>query len=463
MNFPTTLAFAGYQHERVRNYLFPGDELEAAAVLLCSRSAPPMVRLLVRDFILIPYDACRVRQRDAITWPGSYIEEAIDRAEAENLTLVLIHSHPGGLFAFSVVDDKSDEVVVPGLMQSHGDFHCTAIMTPDGAVRARSYTNDLVPRPIDLVTVAGHDLLFWWDQDANAGVPSGRPMAFTSAMNSELRRLTAMVVGVSGTGSVAAEQLSRLGFGHVKLVDFDITELKNLNRILNSTLHDVEAERLKVEMFAHAVIGYRGEGVAESIPLSILSREAVIAAGQCDVLFCCVDSLEARQIVDLIAASYLVPLFDVGVVIPVRNTNGTLAIGDVCGRIDYVQPGRSTLQDRGVFSPESLRTEYLRRNDPEAYHQELEAGYIKGIIDEAPAVISLNMRAAAACVNEFIARAYPFRHETNSFYARTLFSLAACEEEYKPESAFTPSNNASILGRGSLEPLLGLPFLAMPR
>lgn len=417
---------------------------------------------MVRDFILIPYDACRIRLRDAITWPGSYIEEAIDRAEAENLTLVLIHSHPGGLFTFSVADDKSDQIVVPGLIQSHGDLHCTAIMTPDGAVRARSYANDMVPQPIDLVTVAGHDLLYWWDQDVNAGIPVGRPMAFTSAMSIDLSRLTAMVVGVSGTGSVAAEQASRLGFGRVKLVDFDVTELKNLNRILNSTLHDAQTERLKVEMFEHAVIGYRGEGVAEGIPLSILSREAVIAAGQCDVLFCCVDSLEARQIADLIAAAYLLPLFDVGVVIPVRNTNGTLAIGDVCGRIDYVQPGRSTLQDRGVYSPESLRAEYLRRNAPEAYYQELDAGYIKGIIDEAPAVISLNMRAAAACVNEFIARAYPYRHETNSIYARTLFSLAACEEEYTTESAFTSSNNSPILGRGSLEPLLGLPFLAPP-
>lgn len=463
MNFPMTLAFAGCQHECVRNHLFPGDELEAAAVLLCSRSAPPRARLLVRDFILIPYNTCRIRQRDAITWPGSYIEEAIDRAEVENLTLVLIHSHPGGLFSFSVADDESDQMVVPSLIQSHGDFHCTAIMTPDGAVRARSYANDMVPRPIEMVTVAGHDLLYWWDQDANAGIPVGRPMAFTSAMSIDLSRLTAMVVGVSGTGSVAAEQASRLGFGRVKLVDFDVTELKNLNRILNSTLQDAQTERLKVEMFAHAIVEYRGEGVAESIPLSILTREAVIAAGQCDVIFCCVDSLEARQIVDLIAAAYLMPLFDVGVVIPIRNTNGTLAIGDVCGRIDYVQPGRSTLQDRGVYSPESLRAEYLRRNAPEAYNQELEAGYIKGIIDEAPAVISLNMRAGAACINEFIARAYPFRHEANSLYTRTQFSLAACEEEYTPEEAFTPSNNSAILGRGSLEPLLGLPFLAQPR
>jgi hypothetical protein len=143
-----------------------------------------------------------------------------------------------------------------------------------------------------------------------------------------------------------------------------------------------------------------------------------------------VDSLEARQITDLIVTAYLLPLLDLGVVIPTRDASGTPAIGDVCGRVDYVQPGRSTLRDRGVYTPESLRAEYLRNNAPDVHRNELEAGCIAGVVEVAPSVISLNMRAAAACVNEFIARAYPFRLEPNERYARTLFSLAACEEEY---------------------------------
>jgi hypothetical protein len=196
------------------------------------------------------------------------------------------------------------------------------------------------------------------------------------------------------------------------------------------------------------------------MPMSLLTREAVVAASQCDLLFCCVDSLEARQIADLISTAFLLPLFDIGVVIPTRQAEDGPAIGDVCGRIDYVQPGRSTLRDRGVYSPESLRAEYLRANAPDAHEQELQAGYIKGVVDEAPAVISLNMRAAAACVNEFIARAYPYREESNQLYARTRFSLAACEEEHYPETSFHCGSQTIALGRGSLEPLLGLPFLS---
>ena len=182
------------------------------------------------------------------------------------------------------------------------------------------------------------------------------------------------------------------------------------------------------------------------------------------MLFCCVDTLEARQIADLIVSAFLIPLIDMGVVIPVRRAASAagIAIADVVGRVDFVQPGGSSLQDRKVYSPESLRAEYLRRAAPDAHRQELEAGYIKGMVEEAPAVITLNMRAAATAMNEFIARAYPFRLDANARYARTQFSLAACEEEYVAESDF-PRGEQPWLGRGASEPLLGLPMLKAPK
>jgi hypothetical protein len=98
---------------------------------------------------------------------------------------------------------------------------------------------------------------------------------------------------------------------------------------------------------------------------------------------------------------------------------------------------------------------------PDAYQQELDAGYLNGMVEEAPAVITLNMRAASSCVNEFISRAFPFRLESNRLYARTQFSLAACEEEYFAEDVFKRAPNR-LLARGDTEPLLGLPALKAP-
>ena len=292
--------------------------------------------------------------------------------------------------------------------------------------------------------------------------PGPRPAAFTGAMTKELGWLAAVVIGVSGTGSVQAEQAARLGFGQVILVDFDKVKKRNLNRILNTKLADAAAMRLKALSFADAITTYRGRGCAVPVTASINTREAVLAASQGDILFCCVDTLEARYIADLIASAFLQPLFDVGVVIPTRNVGPESAIADAVGRIDYVQPGGTTLGDRKVYTPDALRAEYLESVAPEAHANEVGEGYIKGKVEEAPAVISLNMRAASACMIEFILRSYPFRLEPNRSYARTKFSLAAGEEVSFGEDHFE-LGPSPVLGRGDREPLLGHPALAKQR
>lgn len=456
-----TLAMAGVTHSMLKAHLL-SDGNEAAAILICAPSPGPRQRLVVRQALLVPHEACPVRKPDAIVWPGAYIEDAIDIAEAEGLVIILLHSHPGGWLQFSRVDNESDARVIPGLFEAFGDCHGSAIMTPEGAIRARLYAPDMTSQPVDLVTIAGDDISYWWNDRILNAVPAGRPLAFTGAMTEELSRLSAAVIGVSGTGSIAAEQVARLGFGSVTLIDPDKIEKKNLNRILNSTTADAEQTRPKVKMFAAAVAAHRGDGVAVSIADTLGTREAIEAVGQCDVIFCCVDSKEGRQYADLIASTFLIPLFDVGVTIPTFLDEGKVAIADVSGRIDYVQPGGSTLSDRGVYTQESLRAEYLQRTDPDAFQDELAAGYIKGILEEAPSVITLNMRAASAQVNEFIARAYPYRQEPNRNYARVAFSLAACDEDHHSEDDFERTENA-LLGRGAAEPLLGLPLFRKPR
>ncbi|MHB8201786.1 MAG: hypothetical protein ACYDD9_13365 [Acidithiobacillus sp.] len=165
------------------------------------------------------------------------------------------------------------------------------------------------------------------------------------------------------------------------------------------------------------------------------------------------------MLADRLATSFLLPLFDVGVAIPTRQNGTELAIAEVTGRIDYVRPGGSSLADRGVYTPATLQAEALAESDPDAHAAQVGAGYIEGLPEQAPSVITLNMHAASTCMMEFIARAYPFRHEKNSNYARTRFMLAEGLEEYEPEASF-PYKESPLLARGDMEPLLGLPSLS---
>lgn len=458
MNAHSRLVLTDEIHTSLREHLFPGDGKEAAAILICTRAPSSNLKLLAQEVILVPHTECSVRTPDKLTWPGEYLEAAIDKALAGKRSILLVHSHPGGLYEFSWVDDASDAGTMVSLAQGVEAIHGSAIMVPSGAMRARVYHPDRTCEDIELVMVPG-DTIQFWSTDANEH--RAPVMAFTSSMTQALHRLTVAVIGVSGTGSIVAEQVTRLGFGKVILVDHDHVEEKNLNRILNSTMADAQSERPKVEVFAQAIGQIRGPHVAEPINKSVYSREAVLAVANADLIFSCVDTHQGRMICDLMASSFLTPLFDVGVKIPTRPTeSGGRAIHDVQGRIDYVKPGGATLADRKIYTPESLYAETLRSTNPEAHRDQVERGYISGIQEEAPSVITLNMRAASACVNEFIARAFPFREDHSSKYAQTNFTLSGCLEDFEPEGSFEKGANAN-LARGGREPLLGLPDLGV--
>lgn len=452
-----TLSFDDATHAALKEHLYPGDGLEAAAIIVCAKVPGSRTRFLARDVILVPYDACERRTESTLTWPGAYIERAIDLAEPESLRLVLIHSHPGGYPNFSAVDDVSDKEIMPSILEALSGPHGSAVMLPNGFVFARFYGPNLIPVAVDLVSVAGDDICFWWNNETER--LGTRPVAFTSDMTNELSRLAVCVIGVSGTGSIVAEQACRLGFGRVILIDHDYVEKKNLNRILNMTAADAKFNRFKVEAFADRANQFRDDDYVVAIAKNVLSREAVIASAQCDIVFSCVDSHRGRNIADRIASAFLLPLFDVGVAIPTRTLGDARAIDEVIGRIDYIKPGGATLADRAVFTPATLQAEALAESDPDAHAAQVKAGYIEGIPEQAPSVIALNMRAASTCILEFIARAFPFRHEPNANYARTRFMLAEGIQEFHAASEFECSRS-SVFASGEREPLLGIPYLA---
>jgi hypothetical protein len=170
------------------------------------------------------------------------------------------------------------------------------------------------------------------------------------------------------------------------------------------------------------------------------------------------DGVEGRHLLNRLAAFYVLPYFDIGVRL---DADGDGGVKEACGAVHYVRPDGSTLQDRKVYNSEQLKAAGLRRTDPKAYREQVKAGYIHGIVEDRPAVISINMQMASTAINEFLARLHPYRYDDNAESAvlRTSFisNINFREAEEAPTGAFF-----AHIGKGDVRPLLSMPDLSEP-
>src|SRR5439155_3676376 len=259
MTVPVSLSMTGDQHERLKQFLFPGDGKEAAAILLCGRrEGDRRHRLLVRAIEGIPYEICSERTDVRVTWPPDFIAPLLDRATSERLSMIKAHSHPTGYAAFSVTDDQGDARLLPMIRGwIEADIpHGSAVMLPDGQMFGRFLDQDGTLKQLALINVVGHDLHFWYPDMGGVELPSfvaSHAQAFDDGTIERLQRLSIAVIGCSGTGAPTIEQLFRLGAGELVPVDDDVMEDRNINRIPNSTMKDVREGRRKVDVLADAI------------------------------------------------------------------------------------------------------------------------------------------------------------------------------------------------------------------
>ena len=458
----TVLRLSQDHHSQLHTHLFPGDGQEAVAFALCGRRPGKQRYVLTGQMIFpIPYDQCLVRTPMRVTWSTDTLIPLLTEASKRGLALVKIHSHPSGFAEFSSTDDASDRDLFPSVYGWMNDEspHASAVMLPDGRIFGRVVRPEGEFEQISLVSVIGDDLSFWRAIDNKTGLPEfalRHAQAFGIGTTEKLRSLSAAVIGCSGTGSPVIEQLARLGIGKLTLVDPDFVEAKNLNRIQNSTMEDVIRKSPKVDVMARAIVAM-GLGTQISVfAKNLFDPQVVKAVAECDVVFGCMDTVDGRHLLNKLATFYVLPYFDVGVKLV---SDGIGGIDQVCGTVHYIQPGRSSLFSRRVYTLEQLRAAGLKRTDPTAYEELRREKYISGVQEDRPAVISVNAIFASLAVNEFLARLHPYRDDANSHFATYRFSLS--QAQLYTECEGEPCKMLlRHVGRGDVRPLLDMPELS---
>lgn len=459
-----TLSLTGEHADRLRRHLFPADGCEAMAIALCGqRLSANWQRLLVQEVYPVPYDQCEERRPDLVRWPVRFLLPLLEQANRRGLSVVKIHGHHVDYPRFSEPDNKSDRALfdcLPGWVDADVP-HGSAIFLSDGRMLGRTFSlKHVEPTPIERIVILDHNLRFCFSDDLypdSIVLPEftqRHAQAFGQKTVQLLGRLTAVVVGCSGTGSPTIEQLARLGVGRLILVDPDRIEEKNLNRIIHATAADIG--RFKVDVIADAVraMGLGTEVVA--IPRSLFDREVVQCVANSDVLFGCMDSAEGRRLLNRLATYYLLPYIDLGVKL-VASADGQ--IEQVSGGVHFLQPGKSSLLSRKVISPEQVRAEGLRRRNPEEYASMRRERYIVGVDEDRPAVISVNLMVSSMAINELLARLHDFRTDGNAGFAEWRVSISHGIFHSRAESFPCPSLVHAV-GLGDVEPLLDDPELS---
>lgn len=484
------------QHAELRRHLFPGDGKEAVAVALCGRALGPRTgasgrrALIVHRVVPVAYDACTIRTRERVRWSTATLVPLLEEAARRGLGILKIHSHPGDYRAFSAVDDRADRELFPCVASWVGhDLNASAVMLPAGEIFARVVDSDGGFHVVPTVQVTGVDLTLWYADEllssqeqatisidpalnaqpaARGRAPAEREtaandatlrteQAFGSGTLRRLGRLSVAVVGASGTGSPTIEMLARLSVGELVLVDGQSVEHKNRGRILHSLPSHADRGVPKVEVLAEAVRAMGLGTRVTAIPHSLWHPDVVRRVSQVDVIFGCMDSYDGRDLLNRLAAYYGIPYFDVGVRL---DADGSGGVEQICGTVHYLQPDGSSLVSRGAIARDDIRAASMRRREPAAYGDLVQAKYLRGVREDRPAVISVNMLFAALALNELLARLHGYRDDGNAGFAS--FGLSLTQGRIISDIDGSPCEAlAKKVGRGDARPLLDVPELSL--
>ena len=454
------LNVSGLHHQRLREHLFPSDGMEAIALAICGRYwHGNLTKLLISEVFCIPLDQCE-RGDDYIRWSTDLLIPFLQKAQRRGMAILKIHSHPGGFDQFSETDDVSDGELFPSVFGwVDGDEpHASAVMLPDGRIFGRVFLPDNTCYPLNKVLVAGDQIQIWTDETPTDIVHEAgqrTAQAFGEHSYNLLRQLKIGVVGCSGTGSPVIEQLARLQVGHLVLVDPDVIEKKNLNRILHSTLNDALAQRPKVEVLAEGVRAMQLGTKVTHIQANLYDDlDLLHELASCDVLVGCMDSVDGRFLLNRLATFYLVPYIDLGVKLQADGKGG---IDHISGAVHYLQPGKSSLMTRGMYDEKDVRSASEYRNNPETFAERVQHDYFRDIPVNRPAVISVNMMVAANAVCELLNRLHPFRKDPLADYAHQVMEMTEGYWAKTTEGDFEVDEYlVRKIGRGNLRPFLEL-------
>ena len=343
----------------------------------------------------------------------------INTANRLKVSLIEVHNHGGGWEAgFSKTDLNGFKEFVPYVLESLPNRpYAALVLTPDGSVDGLVFTPEgksdgrtrfksksidhvyTVGERINKITTTSGKRGVKHEQDrqnaASSIIHSRQELAIGREGQDKLASTTVAIVGVGGLGSHVVQQLAYLGVRNFIIIDHDIVEPTNLNRLIGATPGDVGKPKVDVaERNIKAITG--SKAVIRKVSNDLRSKEAFDTIKHADVIFGCVDTSGARLILNEIATAYLIHYIDCATGI---NLDRNGKVDQAGGHVMVVKPSAGPcLLCANIIDLEEAANDLM---PPEERERKRRQGYIHGANVPDPSVVSLNGVVASLAVVEF--------------------------------------------------------------
>jgi molybdopterin-synthase adenylyltransferase len=373
--------------------LFENSPAESAGVLFCREvRGRTQIKLLASEFLAYADGDYLERGADKLVIDPVAVNDRIQRAKRLDLSIVQVHTHPLSENAdFSPTDLNGESEMLPVFHRRVPNRHHGSLVLGRNYSSARIYDNDLNASSVRIIAV-GKDVQHL---DARTAPDEERFSRSYLALGKEgqvaLQSTRVCIVGLGGLGAHVAQQLSYLGVEHVVLIDPDVVEASNLNRIVGAVPSDVG--RAKVEVAADHYRATLPTAAVHPIAASILDEKIARSVIDCDVALCCTDNHGSRAVLNWLAYQYLVPTIDMGIEIRVDEND---AIGAIAGRVQLVGPGMPCLHCCESLDANRVREDFMTEEERAADE------YVVGGIVRQPAVVTFNGIVASLATSMLI-------------------------------------------------------------
>ena len=160
-----------------------------------------------------------------------------------------------------------------------------------------------------------------------------------------------VICGLGGGGSHVAQQLAHLGVGRYRLIDPDVIEASNLNRLVGGTQLDVDARTPKVEIAKRMIKSIRPWAEVETSQQRWQQADQLMRDAH--VVFGCLDGYQQRDYLEGAARRYLQPYVDIGMDVT-ELSDGSFAIA---GQMITTAPGGPCMRCLGFLTAARLSAE----------------------------------------------------------------------------------------------------------